>query len=318
MSVAAMPARPFVDVEIELDPRRWDAQVALIGIAHSEPYAFDECPNDQSRAPDAIRGASDLFSYGKRAHFDFDLGTSLAAVLPPRCIDCGNLARGAEPYDAYSARVTGALERLWRGGAQVFVLGGDHGVTIPVLDALEAIGESVYVVHIDAHLDWRQEVGGVRRGYSSPLYWASTKRCVTGMTQLGLRGTGSARNAEWQAACDYGAKLFTAADVRRHGLGPVLATIPADVALYVTIDADGLDPTVMPGVMAPAPGGLDYREVAELLMTLARRQRVLGMDIVEIAPKFDASNAITCITAGRLLVTALGHTWAARAGGPRS
>jgi agmatinase len=312
MDTTAGPVRPFIDFEVVLDPGRWQADVAVIGIGHSEPYAGDERPNDQSRAPDAIRSASGLFSYGQRAHFDFDLGTELATVLPGRCIDCGNLVRGAEPYDGYAARVTDAVATLWRRGAQVFVLGGDHGVTIPVLDALETLGRSVYLVHVDAHLDWRVEVGGVRRGYSSPLYWASTKRCVAGMTQIGLRGTGSARRAEVEAARAYGSRLFTAADVHARGIAPVLESIPADQPLYVTIDADGLDPTVMPGVMAPAPGGLHYAQVAPLLAALARRQPILGMDIVEIAPRYDASNAITCITAGRLIVTVLGHSWAAR------
>ena len=314
MRTTTAPARPFIDFEVVLDPERWQAGVAVIGIAHSEPYAGDEQPNDQSRAPDAIRRASGLFSYGRRAHFDFDLGTTLAAVLPGRCIDCGNLVRDGEPYDDYAAQVTAALVALWRGGAQVFVLGGDHGVTIPALDALEVLGRPVYVVHIDAHLDWREEVGGVTRGYSSPLYWASTKACVAGMTQLGLRGTGSARPAEVERATAYGSRLFTAAEVHAHGMAPVLESIPADLPLYVTIDADGLDPTIMPGVMAPAPGGLAYGQVAPLLAALARRQPIVGMDVVEIAPRYDASNAITCITAGRLIVTVLGHSWAARAG----
>jgi agmatinase len=309
------PSRPFIDFDVVLDPARWQADVAVIGIAHSEPYAGDERPNDQSRAPNAVRQASDLFSFGGRLHYDFDLGTDLAAVLPGRCIDCGNLGRGDEPYDAYAARVTAALATLWRGGAQVVVLGGDHGVTIPVLDALELLGRPVYVVHIDAHLDWRREVGGVRRGYSSPLYWASTLRCVAGMTQIGLRGTGSARRAEVEAARAYGSRLFTAADVHAGGLRPVLDSIPADLPLYITIDADGLDPAVMPGVMAPAPGGLSCAQVTALLAALARRQPVVGMDVVEIAPRYDASNAITCISAGRLIVTVLGHS---RASGGRS
>lgn len=308
----ARPSRPFMNFEVVLDPGCWQADVAVIGVAHSEPYAGDEQPNDQSRAPEAVRAASGLFGYGDGAHHDFDLGTELASVLPWRCIDCGNLGRGEEPYEAYAGRITDALATLWRGGAQVYVLGGDHGVTIPALDALDRLGRPVYIVHVDAHLDWRVEVGGVRRGYSSPLYWASTKRCVVGMTQLGLRGTGSARRAEVEAARAYGSRLFTAAEVHADGLGGVLESVPADVPLYITIDADGLDPAAMPGVMAPAPGGLTFAQVAPLLATLARRQPVVGMDVVEIAPRYDAANGITCITAGRLILTVLGHSAAAR------
>jgi len=312
MALTTAPARPFIDFEVELAFERWQAEAAVIGIRHSEPYAFDEQPNDQSRAPDAVRAQSPLFSYGERGHFDFDFGADLGSVVPGRCIDCGNLARGDEPYDAYFARVTEALTTLWRSAAQVFVIGGDHGVSIPVFEALERLERRYWIVHIDAHLDWREDVGGVRRGYSSPLYWASRKRMVAGMTQLGLRGTGSARRAEVDAARAYGSRLYTAADVHARGLAPVLESVPADLPLYVTIDADGLDPAAMPGVMAPAPGGLRVDQVLPLLATLARRQPILGLDVVEIAPRFDAANAITCITAGRLIVTVLGHSGVAR------
>ena len=90
----------------------------------------------------------------------------------------------------------------------------------------------------------------------------------------------------------------------------VLATIPKGRAVYVTIDADGLDPADMPGVMAPTPGGLRFHQVAPLLRAVARRHRVVGMDIVEIAPSFDLANGITCVTAGRLILNVLVASWA--------
>jgi agmatinase len=94
-------------------------------------------------------------------------------------------------------------------------------------------------------------------------------------------------------------------------MAPVLETIPARVPVYVTIDADGMDPTEMPAVMAPAPGGLRFEQVAPLLRAIAIRQRIVGLDIVEIAPHFDHANAITAITAGRLILNALGASWGA-------
>jgi len=121
-------------------------------------------------------------------------------VRPARCLDIGNVAWTEGDYGVYSARITERLRHLWRQGTQVIILGGDHGVTIPALDALDALGEPVHVLHVDAHLDWREEVGGVWRGYSSPLRWASTKKAVSGMTQIGLRAIGSARRGEVEAA----------------------------------------------------------------------------------------------------------------------
>ena len=306
----AAPAREFLDWPIVTDPARWHAELAVIGIEHSEPYSGDPRPNDQASAPDAIRLASAQFCDG-RDHWDFDLGAELATLLPARCIDCGNLAWTDGSYDEYAQRVSAAIRTLWRCGAQVFVLGGDHGVTIPVLDAMDVLGESVHVFHIDAHLDWREEVRGVRRGYSSPLRWASTKSYVSGMTQVGFRATGSARRPELEAARAYGSHIFTAEEFHAHGAAPVLATIPAGANVYVTVDADGLDPTEMPGVMGPAPGGLLFRQVAPLLRAIARSNRIVGMDLVEVAPSFDFANRLTCITAGRLLLNVMGASWAA-------
>jgi agmatinase len=305
----AAPIRSFLDWPVVTDPARWSADVALIGIQHSEPYAGDPKPNDQARAPDALRLASSNISFGPN-QWDFEFDGPRAACLPERCLDLGNVAWVTGSYDDYAAQISDRLRHLWRQNTQIIVVGGDHGVTIPALDALDALGESVYIVHVDAHLDWREEVGGVRRGYSSPLRWASRKSWVNGMTQIGMRSTGSARAGEVKAAREYGSKIFTADAVRSHGLEPVLATIPADLPLYVTIDADGMDPTEMPGVMAPAPGGLRYEQVAPFLRALAERQRIIGIDVVEIAPQFDLANGLTCITGGRLILNAIVASWA--------
>jgi len=304
------PARSFLDWPIETDQTRMAAALVLIGVPFSEPYAGDEFPNDQSRAPVAFRRAMAKFT-DDGSHWDFDFDADLASVLPARCLDCGDVPWCEEGYDVYMRRTTECLRNLWRGGAQVMIIGGDHGVTIPALDALEVLDEPVYLLHIDAHLDWREEVGGVRRGYSSPLRWASSKPYISGMTQVGLRSTGSARRAEVDAARAYGSQLFTADRYHVVGNDAVLATIPEDSCVYITIDADGMDPTEAPGVQWPAPGGLLFRQVAPLLRTIAQRQRVVGMDIVEIAPSFDTTNNLTSVVAGRLFLNVIGASWRA-------
>lgn len=299
------PVRTFVDWPLATDPAGWQADIAVLGIRHSEPYAHDPFPNDQSRAPDAIRAASPVFCYNP-AHWDFDIGAEVHAALPARRLDIGNVSwSGRGDYGAYAAAITDRARHFFRQGTQLIVLGGDHGVTIPVLDALDAVGEPVHIFHVDAHLDWREDVGGVRRGYSSPLRWASRLKWVSGMTQIGMRGIGSARAREVEAALAYGSRLFTAEQVHREGTEPILASIPAAASVYVTIDADGLDPTEMPAVMAPSPGGIHYRQLAPLLRQIARRNRIVGIDVVEVAPAYDFANALTCVMAGRLILNAV-------------
>jgi agmatinase len=301
------PERPFLDWPVATDPAGWNAKVALLGIRHSEPYSHDPFPNDQAKAPGAIRARSESFCYNP-SHWDFDVGTDLASNLPSH-VDIGDVAFDGGDYGAYAAAITARARHLWKQGTQLIVLGGDHGVTIPVVEALDAVGGPVHVLHVDAHLDWREEVGGVRRGYSSPLQWASKIKAVSGMTQIGLRAIGSARAREVQAARAFGSQLFAAEQIHAEGMDPVVATIPEGRAVYLTIDADGLDPTEMPAVMAPTPGGIYFRQLAPLLRAVARRNRIVGMDIVEIAPSYDFVNGLTCIMAGRLILNVLAASW---------
>ncbi len=301
------PERPFLDWPVATDASGWNAKVALLGIRHSEPYRHDPFPNDQAKAPGAIRARSETICYNP-AHWDFDVGTDLASNLPSH-VDMGDVAFDGGDYGAYAAAITARVRHLWRNGTQLVVLGGDHGVTIPVVDALDAVGGPVHILHIDAHLDWREEVGCVRRGYSSPLQWASKVKAVSGMTQIGLRAIGSARAREVEAARAFGSHLIGAEQIHTEGMGPVLATIPRDRAVYVTIDADGLDPSEAPAVMAPTPGGIYFRQLAPLLRTVARQNRIVGMDIVEIAPSYDFANGLTCIAAGRLILNVLAASW---------
>jgi agmatinase len=307
------PLRPFLDWPVVTDPSRWTGNVALLGVQRSEPYAKDSVPNDQARAPDEIRRLSFQFCDGPE-HWDFDLDRSLRELEGMHPVDCGNMTFTDGDYAAFSAWQTSALRQMWRHGMQVILLGGDHGITIPAIEALDVLNAPVHILHIDAHLDWRDAVGDVRNGYSSPLRRASEKPWISGMTQIGLRGTGSARRTEVEAAREYGSHLYTAREIHRDGMQPVIDTLPEGGLVYVTIDADGLDPSQMPGVLGPSPGGLRVEQVIPLLHATAQKCTIVGLDVVEIAPSFDFENSITCITAGRLIINTLGASW--RAGTP--
>jgi agmatinase len=202
------------------------------------------------------------------------------------------------------------VRKILAAGALPITIGGDHGVPIPVFRAFEGRGP-ITLVHIDAHLDWRDEVNGVREGYSSPIRRASEMPHIGEIFQIGLRAQGSARPEEVEAARAYGAHLIPAHELHDVGMRAILERIPDGGRYYLTIDADGLDPSVMPAVMGPAPGGVTYHQMHTLIHGLVRKGRVVGMDVVEIAPSYDV-NRISCITAGRLIVNLIGA--AVRAG----
>ena len=86
----------------------------------------------------------------------------------------------------------------------------------------------------------------------------------------------------------------------------VLDRIPDGGKYYLSIDADGLDPTIMPAVDGPAPGGVTFVQARKLIHGLVKKGRVVGMDIVEIQPAKDLPCKLTCVTAGRLIVNLIG------------
>ena len=286
------------------------ADIAYIGIPYGQAYNYDDIVNDQTNGPTAMRAASLGIVRGLE-RYDFDLGGTLYDGQNIRAVDCGDIR--ADPTDrvGHVARSEEAVRRILHAGAFPVILGGDHAVPIPVMRAFGSAGlaskeDPITIVQIDQHIDWREEVNGVRQGLSSVMRRMSEMDHVGEMFQIGLRATGSARPEEVEAAQAYGAHLITAYELHDIGIEAILARIPDGSRYYLTIDMDGMDPSIAPGVNAPAPGGVTYPQARALIHGLVRKGRVVGMDIVEITPKHDV-NKITCLTAGRLIANMVGQ-----------
>src|SRR5439155_14157710 len=128
-------------------------------------------------------------------------------------------------YEENSRTATAVIRRILERGAVPFIFGGDHATTIPMMRAYEGRGP-ICVVHLDAHLDWRDEVNGVHDGLSSPMRRASELPWVTSMIQIGLRGPGSARQKEVDDAAAFGSIRIRAEEVRRSGVEAVMSRVP--------------------------------------------------------------------------------------------
>lgn len=285
------------------------ADIAFLGVPYSSGYSFAEQAPDQANGPAAMRAATDRILRGIE-RYDFDLGGPLYDNQPIGAVDCGDVRGDVAAPASHVARAEAAVRRILDAGALPVVLGGDHAVPIPVLRAFSG-QPPLTLVQIDQHIDWRDEVAGVRDGLSSPIRRASEMPHVGQIFQIGLRATGSARQEEVDAALAYGAQLVTAYELHDAGMDAVLARIPDGGRYYVTVDMDGMDPSCAPGVAAPCPGGVTFAQARALLHGLVRKGRVVGMDVAEITPRTDV-NRLTCITAGRLIVNLLGA--ATRAG----
>ena len=276
--------------------------VAIVGVPVGVPYALDESA-PAAAAPRAIRAASRRYA-PYLGHHDVDFDGPLFAGRALRVVDCGDVAMAPGQYDANGRATTRAVRTILDRGALPVVLGGDNSVVIPVVRAFEAAGP-ICIVQIDAHLDWRDEVDGVREGLSSPMRRTSELPWVNGMVQVGLRGVGSGRAEEFAAARAFGSVVVPAAEIHRRGIVAALERIPAADRYYVTIDADGLDPAIAPGVGSPAYGGLTYFQVFDLLRGVAARGPIVGFDLVEVVPARDHAD-LTSTLAARLVLNLLG------------
>lgn len=274
------------------------ADIVVMGAATATPYVSvgAYCAD----GPAAIRAAVGWPGMGE--HHDFDLGgTPLGGVA---AVDWGDLAITDDDFARNRELIESHVRTVLDAGAVPVVLGGDDSVPIPALAAFESSGP-ITILQLDAHIDWRDEVQGERMGLSSNMRRASEMAWVGQIVQVGARGLGSARPADFADAIDWGVQFFPMRDVRRNGMQPVVDAIPDDARVYLALDIDALDPAVVPGVIGPAPGGLDYGTVADLFEDVAAKAEIIGFNLVEYAPSADIGNR-GALVAARLAATTMG------------
>ena len=280
------------------------ADIAIIGIPYGTPYT-PENPPHALNAPDAIRRESNRYKDDPVA-WDFDLDGTLLGDSSKRVVDCGDLPGSQNDPGGNRERAQEAVASILAKNAIPVVVGGDDSIPIPVMRAY-ADGEPFHVLQLDAHIDWRDSVGGVREGYSSTMRRASELDCVAGIVQAGIRGVGSARAEEVRAAANYGVEIVLAKTLMRKGSDAVLQHLPEGRRCFLTIDFDVLDPSVMPAVGAPTPGGLDYQTLIDIIYGAAARTKIVGVCLVEFVPEADLQHlgAVTAMRVAWNVVSAL-------------
>jgi agmatinase len=279
------------------------ADVAVLGIPFGVPYPTPGLTAGCADAPAALRARSRRLAHFAD-HHDFDLdGPMLVGSPPLRVVDAGDVDGTAEDGAGNSARAESAVRMILAAGAVPIVLGGDDSVPIPVLHAYSDSAPSS-VLQIDAHLDFRDEVGGVRDGYSSPMRRAAEMDHVERIVQVGLRGVGSARSSDVADARAAGNLLVTARGLRQRGVAWLLEQLPESAPVFIALDLDGLDPSVAPAVSGISPGGLSYDDVSDLIGGVAARCKVVGAAFTELVPALDA-NGVSAMVVVRLVMRLL-------------
>jgi agmatinase len=257
--------------------------------------------------PRAIRQASNL---GRAIHH-LELGVQPLRTL--RVFDYGDAPIIPSDIERSHEAIRLKVAEVAATGAVPIVLGGDHSITLPSATAVaDAIGRGkVGIVHFDAHADTAPDNWGVLLGHGTPMRRLIESGAVPGrcFVQVGLRGYWPPPDVfAWMG--EQGLRWHLMAEIERRGFEAVLAEAIAQAldgpeAIYLSVDVDVLDPAYAPGTGTPEPGGLTSRELLGAVRRVAGQTRLVGLDVVEVAPVYDGPGQITAEVAHRVVLEAL-------------
>ena len=268
--------------------------VAIVGAP------FDDLVSDRPGArfgPRAIRSAS----WGPGAHLE----AKVDPLSDLRVIDFGDApVVPADPTRSHAA-IQETVRQCLAAGAMPIVLGGDHSITEPDVQACAAVFGPVGLVHFDTHTDTAADVFGVALSHGTPMYRLVTEGAVAPerYVQIGLRGywPGEAEFA-WQR--EQGIAAFFMHDLRDLGIEEVVDRAVPTVGsgpVFLTVDVDVLDPAFAPGTGTPEPGGMTPVDLLWACRAVAERVDLVGADIVEVAPTSIGSADVTALVADRIV-----------------
>jgi agmatinase len=255
--------------------------------------------NLQMMPPTLIRNYSPLYS-DTLHNYDFALKHEAVKRKCLRVVDCGNMEIFQDDHIQNGNNITNTIREIVNKGTIPLILGGDHAITIPVLESYSKVGP-LCVVHIDAHIDFLDKQHGYKNGCSCCMRRASEMPWVSSIVHFGIRGLSSASIEDVKDDLSMGNIVIRAEDLYRQGIEKILTLLPKAEKYYVSIDADGFDPSVAPAVFYPSPGGLSYHDFTALFNHIASMGKIVGVDLNGIIPDLDLRN-LTSIFAGRIIL----------------
>ena len=166
----------------------------------------------------------------------------------------------------------------------ILALGGEHSISFPLISAHNRKYEGLHVIQIDAHADLRDSWNG--SSFSHACVMRRVAELGVRITQIGIRNV-SQEGYEYLSSTSSKIHTWDADTIRREGnLERLLAYLRKEIAspIYLSIDVDGLDPSVIPATGTPEPGGLMWGEVMAIVKTICLNHTVVGADVVELSP----------------------------------
>ena len=290
-----MNAKQFIGSEAQTTYQQ--AKTVILPIPYEKTTTYRKgCEN----GPEAIITASDQLEA-----YDIELEREVChstGIYTTEAIASTKLNRELTP-EMMLETVTSKVSELIADGKFVIALGGEHSITAAVVKAYQQVlSEPFTVVQIDAH-------GDLRHSYEGSIY---NHACVMRrVLDLGLPilpvGIRSICLSEAKLIKQQQIPVVWAKDIYRRSnwIEKAIAHITTD-KVFITIDLDGLDPSLMPGVGTPEPGGLNWYELTKFLRSLFTKHQVIGGDVMELAPTSDS--VVSEFTAAKLVYKLIGYS----------
>jgi len=180
------------------------------------------------------------------------------------------------------------------------MIGGEHLVSLGPVKALSKKYEDLHIIHFDAHTDLRNDYLGEALSHATVLRRIYDQVGDGRLNQFCIR-SGLKEEFEW-------AKEHSHLEKFTYNTLEERVELLVNKPVYITIDLDVLDPSVFPGTGTPEPGGIDFHDMMKIISILSRLENVVGLDVVELSPKFDASGvstAVACKTLRELVLATI-------------
>ncbi len=253
-----------------------DSEWILVGVPYDGTCSYR--PGARF-APEQIRLASRGLE-GYSPYFDKDLEDVNFFDAGELDLPFGNTERALEMvYDV--------TKEILESGKKYFGIGGEHLVSYPALKAYFEKYPDIYVIHFDAHTDLREDYIGEELSHATVIKRITDLIGFENITQIGIR---SGEAPEFALMKKHNTLVKTADDFSK------IAQKIGDRPVFVTLDLDVLDPSIMPGTGTPEPGGLSFLQMIDYFKIL-ETLNVVGSDVLELAPFIDITGNSTVVAA---------------------
>ncbi len=247
------------------------SKVVIVGVPYDGTATFQ---SGARNGPDSILNASpSLEHYDRELGNIFDIGIFTAGVVDIEDIHVNPEEVVKRVYDVSKSYISD--------DKFLVTIGGEHSITQGVVRAYKGQYDKLSILQLDAHHDLMEEYGGSRYSHA-----CVAKRIIDigcSITQFGVRVT-SEEEHEYIKKHNQDLNIFYAKDIHNNDNWHKEAIDSLNDNVYITLDLDGLDPSIMPATGTPVPGGLDWYGTLNFLRKVYERRRVVGLDIMELKP----------------------------------